>query len=308
MVAQGACAAGPVLLACHQSNHYGLARRLPSRGVGVWCCAPPLPLRVQCPVCVCAALARGQARRGRCRFSLPPPRLPAFLAPLAVRIAGCPVRVSLAVACWYAIPRSLCVPPARLSRLSGVCRVSVVCVCARAPGACLPPHPVGLTRVLRAAAVQGAGKAVPGGPCPSTFSALIPCCACLVKGGPGPVLTSPCLSPSRVPPGEWARVAGAVLSSGVGSAGVGTPHQPTGHALAASVLHCGGGRRASVGVPSLGTSGVRHPPSSGSPSLRLAAGALCRFALGVWGAGVGTGHQSHSARSSELAGRTMQEA
>ena len=59
MVARGAGAAGPVLLACRQWDPLGLARRLPSLGVGAWRCAPLLPWRVQCPVCVCAALAAG---------------------------------------------------------------------------------------------------------------------------------------------------------------------------------------------------------------------------------------------------------
>ena len=61
MVARGAGAAGPVLLACRQWDPLGLARRLPSLGFGAWRCASLLPWQVQCPVCVCAALA---ARRG----------------------------------------------------------------------------------------------------------------------------------------------------------------------------------------------------------------------------------------------------
>ena len=59
MVARGTGAAGPVLLACRQWDPLGLARWLPSLGVGAWRCAPLLPWRVQCPVCVCAALAAG---------------------------------------------------------------------------------------------------------------------------------------------------------------------------------------------------------------------------------------------------------
>ena len=67
MVAQGAGAAGPVLLACRQWDPLGLARRLASLGVVAWRCAPLLPWLVQCPVCVCAALApfRG-VRAGTC--------------------------------------------------------------------------------------------------------------------------------------------------------------------------------------------------------------------------------------------------
>ena len=38
--------------ACRQWDLLGLARRLPSLGVGAWRCGPLLPWRVQCPVCV----------------------------------------------------------------------------------------------------------------------------------------------------------------------------------------------------------------------------------------------------------------
>ena len=78
----GAGAAGPVLLACRQWDPLGLARRLPSLGVGAWRCAPLLPWRVQCPVCVCAALAAVSGGSGRylllclSRFPLPASRGP----------------------------------------------------------------------------------------------------------------------------------------------------------------------------------------------------------------------------------------
>ena len=82
MVARGAGAAGPVLLACRQWDPLGLARRLPSLGAGAWRSAPLLPWRVQCPVRVCAALAAGSGGSGRylvlclSRFPLPAPRVP----------------------------------------------------------------------------------------------------------------------------------------------------------------------------------------------------------------------------------------
>ena len=101
MVARGAGAAGPVLLACRQWDPLGLARRLPSLGVGAWRCAPLLPWRVQCPVCVGAALAAGSGGLGPVpgvvSLSFPPPR-PACSA---LRVAGRPVRVSLTLARWY---------------------------------------------------------------------------------------------------------------------------------------------------------------------------------------------------------------
>ena len=82
MVARGAGAAGPVLLACRQWDPLWLARRLPSLGVGAWRSAPLLPWRVQCPIRVCAALADGSGGSGRyvvlclSRFPLPGPRVP----------------------------------------------------------------------------------------------------------------------------------------------------------------------------------------------------------------------------------------
>ena len=95
MVARGAGAAGPVLLACRQWDSLGLARRLPSLGVGAWRCAPLLPWRVQCPVCVCAALAAGSGGSGRylvlclSRFSLPAPRIPRCV--WRAVLSGCPL-------------------------------------------------------------------------------------------------------------------------------------------------------------------------------------------------------------------------
>ena len=122
-----------------QWDPLGLARRLPSLGVGAWRCAPLLPWRVQCPVCVCAALAAGWGGFGPVpgvvSFSFPPPR-PACSA---LRVAGRPVRVSLTLARWYAIPRGLCVPGARSGCPSGSPRVSFSCVCARALAVSAPP-------------------------------------------------------------------------------------------------------------------------------------------------------------------------
>ena len=82
MVARGAGVAGSVLLACRQWDPLGLARLLSSLGVGAWRSAPLLPWRVQCPVCVCAALAAGLGGSGRylvsClpRFAYSAPRVP----------------------------------------------------------------------------------------------------------------------------------------------------------------------------------------------------------------------------------------
>ena len=132
MVARGAGAAGPVLLACRQWDPRGLARRLPSLGAGAWRYAPLLPWRVQCPGRVCAALAAGSGGLGPVPgvvSSLFPPARPAFPA---LCVAGRPVWVSLILARWYAIPCGLCVPRARSGCPSRFPRVSFVCVCALA--------------------------------------------------------------------------------------------------------------------------------------------------------------------------------
>ena len=59
----------------------------------------------------------------------------------ALRVAGRPVRVSLTLARWYAIPRGLCVPGAQSGCPSGSPRVPFACVCAHAPAASTPPPP-----------------------------------------------------------------------------------------------------------------------------------------------------------------------
>ena len=132
MVARGFGAAGPVLLACRQWDPLGLARRLPSLGVGAWRCAPLLPWRVQCPVCVCAALAAGSGGFGLVPGVVSPLLPPSRPEYPALRVAGRPVRVSLILARWYAIPCGLCVLRARSGCPSGGPRVSFSCVCARA--------------------------------------------------------------------------------------------------------------------------------------------------------------------------------
>ena len=65
-----------------------------------------------------------------------PPSRPACSA---LRVAGRPLRVSLTLARWYAIPCGLCVPRARSGCPSGSPRVSFSCVCARALAVSAPP-------------------------------------------------------------------------------------------------------------------------------------------------------------------------
>ena len=183
MVAQGAGAAGPVLLACRQWDPLGLAQRLPSLGVGAWRCAPLLPWRVQCPVCVCAAIAAGSGGSGRylvlclyC-FPLPAPRVPRLLWRAVP--SGCPLP-SLAGTPFHAVcvfrvlgPVALLVVPA--------CPLHV---CALAlPRRPLPPVLGGVGCAPRAIPALGAGRAVPRGPCPSACPAPVPPSVWLAWGG-----------------------------------------------------------------------------------------------------------------------------
>ena len=183
MVARGAGAAGPVLLACRQWDPLGLARRLPSLGVGAWRCAPLLPWRVQCPVCVCAALAAGSGGLGRylllclSRFPLPAPRVPRCV--WRAVLSGCPLP-SLAGTPFHAVcafralgPVALLVVPACPLR---VCALAL-------PRRPLPPLLSGVACAPRAVPALGTGRAVPRGPCPSACPAPVPCSVWRAWGG-----------------------------------------------------------------------------------------------------------------------------
>ena len=182
MVARGAGAAGPVLLACRQWDPLRLARRLPSLRDGAWRSAPLLPWRVQCPVRECAALAAGSGGSGRylvlclSRFPHPAPRVPR-----CVRRAipsGCPLP-SLAGTPFNAVcafrelgPVALLVVPA--------CPWPV---CALALPRRPPPPLGGVACAPRAVPALGAGRAVPRGPCPSACPAPVPCSVWRAWGG-----------------------------------------------------------------------------------------------------------------------------
>ena len=91
---------------------------------------------------LCVRGARGRFRGfgpvpGVVFLSFPPSRPTCS----ALRVAGRPVRVSLTLARWYAIPRGLCVPRARSGCPSGSPQVSLSCVCARALAVSAPPPP-----------------------------------------------------------------------------------------------------------------------------------------------------------------------
>ena len=249
MVARGAGAAGPVLLACRQWDPLGLARRLPSLGVGAWRSAPLLPWQVQCPVRVCAALAAGSGGSGwylvlcLSRFCLPAPRVPCCVwqavqsrCPLPL-LAGTPFH---GVCAFRELrPVALLVVPA-----------CSLCVCALAlPRRPLPPPLGGVACAPRPVPALGAGEAVPRGPCPSACPAPVPCSVWRAWGG---------AVRSRFPP-TWLVVVGVAEG------------RPRGGCL-----------------PLLrGVSGVRRSPSPDCPLTRPAVGVRYPRAVGagvwVWG-------------------------
>ena len=249
MVARGACAAGPVLLACRQWDPLGLARRLPSLGVGAWRCAPLLPWRVQCPVRVCAALAAGSGGSGRylvlclSPFPLPAPRVPRCV--WRAIPSGCPLP-SLGGTPFHAVcafrvlgPVALLVVPACPLR---VCALAL----SRRP---LPPPLGGVACAPRAVPALGTGRAVPRGPCPSACRAPVPCPVWRAWGG---------AVRSRFPP-TWIGVVGVAEG------------RPRGGCL-----------------PLLrGASGVRRSPSPDCPPTGRAVGVRYPRAVGagvrVWG-------------------------
>ena len=174
MVARGTGAAGAVLLACRQWDPLGLARRLPSLGAGAWRSASLLPWWVQCPVCVCAALAADSGGSGRylvlclSRFPLSAPRVPRCLWRAVP--SGCPLP-SLAGTPSHAVnafrelgPVALLVVPACPLRVSAL-------VLPRRP---LPPPLGGMACARRTVPALGAGRAVPRGPSPSACAAPVP--------------------------------------------------------------------------------------------------------------------------------------
>ena len=202
MVTRGAGAAGPVLLACRQWDPLGLARRLPSLGVGAWRSAPLLPWQVQCPVRVCAALAAGSGGSGRylvlclSRFPHPTPRVPRSVWRAVP--SGCPLP-SLAgtpfhVVCAF---RELG-PVALLLVFACPLRGCALALPRRPP----PPPLAGVACAPRAVPALGAGRAVPRGLCPFACPAPVPCSVWRAWGG---------AVRSRFPP-TWL---GAVVARGV---------------------------------------------------------------------------------------------
>ena len=323
MVARGAGAAGPVLLACHQRDPLGLARRLPSLEVGAWRSAPLLPWRVQCPVRVCAALAAGSGGSGRylvlclSRFPHPAPRVPRCVWRAVP--SGCPLP-SLAGTPFHAVcafrvlgPVAFLVVPA--------CPLRVFALAL--PRRPLPPPLGGVACAPRAVPALGAGRAVPRGPCPSACPAPVACSVWHAWGGtvrsrfpPTWLLLRGASEVRRSPSPDCPLTGRAVWGPlptccGRGCVGVGAQHCPLGlHALwglrAAGVVWWkgvpGGGWPATVvrGVWCQALSLPRPPVLWAGCQGPLPTGCGCGG-----GAGVGTHHQPHRARSCELALRAV---
>ena len=302
MVARGAGAAGPVLLACRHRDPLGLARRLPSPGAGAWSYAPLLPWQVQCPGRVCAALAAGSGGLrpvpGVVSSLFPPPR-PAFPA---LCVAGRPFWVSLILARWYAIPCGLCIPRARSGCPSGFPpRVLCVCVRSRSPGVRAPPPLRGLVWRAHLArsrcwALVGPFHSVRAPPCVRPWSRAP--FGLLGGGQPGPV--SPYLAWGCALSVGWVRAWGP-FTNPTARALASWPCALPWRAVGAARGRQGGG----ASCLGAGRPGSGVPPAPTIRPFGRAAGAHYPLAVGAGGAGAGTRHQPHSARSCELALRAM---
>ena len=268
MVAQGAGAAGPVLLACRQWDPLGLARRLPSLGAGAWRSAPLLPWRVQCPVHVGAALAAGSGGSGRylvlclSRFPLPAPRVPRRLWRAVP--SGCPLP-SLAGKPFQAVCAFRELGPVALLAVPA-CPLRV-CVCSHSRGVRSPsPWVVWRAHVAR-----------------SRHWALV---------GPFHVVRAP----PRVLP--WSLAPSGVLVGGVRSRFfpyLAWPARPVG----AARRRGGGGPSPGGGLPATVVRGVWcQAPSLPRPPVLWGGqpGYRDPCVPGAVGVGVGTQHRPHSVR------------
>ena len=198
---------------------------------------------------------------------------------------GCPGGAPLAWA-WGVRGRALSHP--RLPALWAGCRGPLPTGCGCGGCGRGDPSPTPQRVLLRAGFAHcGGGTRAPGGGA-----------SCLGVGRPGSgALPTPTARPLGGLPGPttywlWVR----------GGAGVGTRHQP--HSSRSYVLwgrHEGarGGRL----LPGCGAFRVGRSPTPDCPPSGRAAGAHYPLAAGAGGAGVGTRHQTHSARSCVLWGR-----
>ena len=231
--------------------------------------------------CATTALAGAVPRlcvrgaRGRFRGFWPVPGVvslpssPSRPACPALRVAGHLVRVSLTLACWYAIPRGLCVLRARSSCPSGSPCVPFACVCARAPAASAPPPP-GWCGVRTS---RGPGTGRWWGRCTWSVPLRVSCpgplvrLACLGGGGPVPVppyLAWGCGGGGRASPGGVP----STVARGISGQALPLPQLPAHWAgcwgplpmcLGVGALHCPLGLHALWGLRAVGVVGGRPP-------------------------------------------------
>ena len=130
-------------------------------------------------------------------------------------------------------------------------------------------------------------------------------------GGGRPLLTCGASGNGRSPTPDrpcLGRAAGAPcpLAVGAGGVGFGTRHPPHSARSCELPLRAVGWHKGAAGgrlLPACRASGVGRSPAPDRPSLGRAAGAGYLLADGAGSVGVGTRHEPHSARSSELGGR-----
>ena len=214
---------------------------------GAWRSAPLLPWRVQCPGCVCAALAPGSGGSGRYLVSC----LPRFPLP-APRVLRC---------VWRAVPFGCPLPSLAGTPFNAVCafrglgRIALLvfpacplCVCALALPRRPPPPPpmVGVARApraLRCCALVGPFHAVRAPPRVLPWSRAS---FGLLGGGGGPVPFPPYLAWGCALPVGWVCASGAFLRRGVGWGG--------GEPVRRALQLCGRGGQWGGGSPCLGPS------------------------------------------------------
>ena len=126
---------------------------------------------------------------------LPPSPCCPSLASLAMRVAGCPVWMSLSLACWYAFP-SCAAGPASSVRLPLWCAPLAGWMFVRSRPAISaslpPPPPCSVARELREGHLAGRWSGLLRWSVPSAFPARVPCsaglvCVCGRGGGRSPV-------------------------------------------------------------------------------------------------------------------------
>ena len=256
---------------------------------------------------VCARRSLQVGRAGPVPLLVAPPPCCPSLASLAVLVAGCRVRVFLVLPCWYAIPCGLCVPRAQSRCSHGPRSVFVVCLFAGASAVVASPLlPLPFARAPREVPLQDAGRAVPGGSCPSVFPARVPCSACCWwgGGGGGPAPASAFLFPGGVwgvsgvgnsPYPDRLSLGQAVgarcpLSFGGGCGGVGTRHQTHSARSCEPAVRAVGaarGRPGEILLPRCGASGLGCSPSASRPYMGQAAGNRYPFSVGTGECGRG---------------------